>query len=89
MDALRAREQLRRRYRFSLDAEASRDGRGCTEQGEALLRARSEPGRAEVPRPGPGPDAVPQPRPAGRDRASFLRVYQQFARPEFSVVKDP
>ncbi|XP_070255539.1 transmembrane protein 128 [Myotis yumanensis] len=33
MDAARAREQLRRRYLFSPDAEASLDGRGCAGPG--------------------------------------------------------
>lgn len=50
MDAARAREQLRRRYLFSPDAEASLDGRGCAGPG------RRCPGRSE-PRRGPGPGA--------------------------------
>lgn len=68
MDAARAREQLRRRYLFSPDAEASLDGRGCARPG------RRSPGRSE-PRRGPGPGArsppalrPPAARPVGRAR---------------------
>ncbi|KAF6133362.1 transmembrane protein 128 [Phyllostomus discolor] len=44
MDALRAREQLRRRYLFALDAEASLDGEGFARQGaSAAVEKKQKP----------------------------------------------
>ncbi|XP_036184692.1 transmembrane protein 128 isoform X2 [Myotis myotis] len=44
MDAARAREQLRRRYLFSPDAEASLDGRGCAGPGaSAAVEKKQKP----------------------------------------------
>lgn len=73
MDAQRAREQLRRRFHFSLDAEASLDRGGDAGPGEALCRARPEPPE-EPGRETPGTAGLarrPRPCPARTGRVSF------------------
>lgn len=93
MDALRAREHLRRRYPFSSDAKASLDGEGHARPGEALSRARSEPRRGawrRGPRKRPASRASRSPAPPGgiAFRSSGL-IPSCFASRVFSAVKDP
>lgn len=75
MDALRAREQLRRRYLFPPDAEVSLEREGYPSPGEALppgtVRAALRFPQARGPETA-GPADLPQAHPFPRDWDLFL-----------------
>lgn len=93
MDALRAREHLRRRYPFSSDAKASLDGEGHARPGEALSRARSGPrrgARRRGPRKRPASRASRSPAPPGGVAFHPSGLTPScFASRAFGAVKDP